>query len=463
MNKAKGLSRPFLQTDGRDATTSSRAMSADPATPTLGDEFKIFVSRIPAAFDESSVRRLVETALHKFHRPSESDADAASNAVVSVSLAYEKDEDTVQTTAKVNKTDDRFADRPRKKKSTKATPPSTLPSDTEPAPPKPHKGYGFVTLSTVELVHEAIASVRTIRGGAKPTSTRHYTLYIGPCLSDEQKAAVQRSEQVGNPVSGSSNSSAVCFLWTAGRCPYGPECRFAHTGPGGCAAAVVANATGIDSASTTGTLAIVKKPRKCRDYRKGKCQFSANDCPYSHDFVVPAKGNSSDKSLAEKDCIDWKTKGKCRNLSKQRPCPYKHDPAKQKKRPRENGTTESQSGSSTANAHDAVLDSSQRPRKVKQPLTVRVFGLNYDTNIEAIRALFSPCGRIVDLQLPTFADSGRNKGYCGIVYTSPQAVAAAVSTCHGVELDGRWISVQAGAMLLDQWEEHHTAHRTAKK
>jgi RNA recognition motif-containing protein len=462
MKIAKGMSKPFLRADGRDAT-ASRTMTTAPSAQTLGDEFKIFVSRIPAVFDELSVRRVLETALQNCHRQSESDADA-SNAVVSVSLAYGKDEDTPNvavSASQTNKTEDRFADRHRKKKPTKATQ-STALSDTEPAPPKQHKGYGFVTLSTVELVQEAIATVRTVRGGAKPTSTRHYTLYIGPCLSDDQKAAVQCSDDSGNPTSSKTNRSAVCFLWTAGRCPYGPDCRFAHTGPGGCAvaaAAAVANAT---ISTSTGNLAVVKKPRKCRDFRKGKCQFSASDCPFSHDFVVPAKASSEkSKSLTEKDCIDWKTKGKCRNLSKQQPCPYKHDPAKQKKRPRADGTTpESQSG---ADVHDAVLDSSQRPRKLKQPLTVRVFGLNYDTTLEAIRALFSPSGRIVDLQLPTFVDSGRNKGYCGITYTSPQAVAAAVSTCHGVELDGRWISVQAGAMLLDQWEEHHVAHRTAKK
>jgi RNA recognition motif-containing protein len=458
MNRAKGLLRPSTRADGREATGSSTMTTAP--SQTLGDEFKIFVSRIPTVFDESSVRRLMETALQNFHRPSESDTDA-SNAVVSVSLVYEKDEDAAnvaELTPQTNKTDDRFADRPRKQKPIKAMQ-STVLSNAEPPAPKQHKGYGFVTLSSVELVREAIATVRTVRGGAKPTSTRHYTLYIGPCLSDDQKAAVHGSEKIGNPAS-STNPSALCFLWTAGRCPYGPDCRFAHSGPGACA--VAAAAANVPNSTSNDTLG--KKPRKCRDYRKGKCQLSAIDCPYSHDFVVPAKASSDKaKTLAEKDCIDWKTKGKCRNLSKQQPCPYKHDPAKQRKRRREDGPPESSTKNGADDEEDAVPNSSQRPRKVKQPLTVRVFGLNYDTTLEAIRALFSPCGRIVDLQLPTFGDSGRNKGYCGITYTSPQAVAAAVSTCHGVELDGRWISVQAGAMLLDQWEEHHVAQRAAKK
>jgi len=56
------------------------------------------------------------------------------------------------------------------------------------------------------------------------------------------------------------------------------------------------------------------------------------------------------------------------------------------------------------------------------------------------------------VEFPRFEDSGRSKGYCGVLFQSPKAVAKALEL-DGEELMGRWLRVQAGKMLLDQWEE----------
>ena len=77
--------------------------------------------------------------------------------------------------------------------------------------------------------------------------------------------------------------------------------------------------------------------------------------------------------------------------------------------------------------------------------------LNYDTKEEDIRSLFGNCGPIVDITFPTFEDSGRSKGYCGILFQSPRVVEQAL-LLHETELHGRWLSVQAGKMMLKQWE-----------
>ena len=69
---------------------------------------------------------------------------------------------------------------------------------------------------------------------------------------------------------------------------------------------------------------------------------------------------------------------------------------------------------------------------------------------------FQHCGPIVELTFPTFEDSGRSKGYCGILFQSPKAVAKAVEL-DGKELHGRWLRVQAGKMYLKQWEEQHAS------
>jgi RNA recognition motif-containing protein len=78
--------------------------------------------------------------------------------------------------------------------------------------------------------------------------------------------------------------------------------------------------------------------------------------------------------------------------------------------------------------------------------------LNYDTTEDDVRDYFKDCGPIVEITFPTFEDSGRSKGYCGVLFQSPKAVAKAVEK-DGMELHERWLSVQAGKMYLRQWEQ----------
>ena len=90
-------------------------------------------------------------------------------------------------------------------------------------------------------------------------------------------------------------------------------------------------------------------------------------------------------------------------------------------------------------------------------MSVRVFGMNYETTEEDIRSFFAECGPIQDVTFPIFEDSGRSKGYCGVWFSSPKAVSKAVEL-DGQELQGRWLRIQAGKMYLKQWEELHPSN-----
>jgi len=364
--------------------------SSSPQQPQVDATQKIFVSRIPTNFDAASVQRLLEEQL-------------GSGTVLHVALAYEKEEEKETT-----KEEDRFY-RPNKKA-------KKLTEDAEQE--KQHRGYCFVTLENTGLVQKAIREIQTVRGGAKPTSTKKHTLYIGPCLNDSEEA-------------GDSNQKQPCFLYAKGRCPYGDQCKFAHDGP--------------PAGEQQQPTAQNKKAKKCRDHRKGKCKLG-DACPFSHDFEPKSTAMISARPDSEKDCINWKTKGKCR---KQETCPYRHDPNVQETALRKKQNKNDGKG--------------KRPqRSEKQPLSVRVFGLNYDTQPDAIRALFNDCGPIVNVDFPTFEDSGRGKGYCGVTFQSPKAVDTAVRLS-GTELDGRWLSVQAGKMMLEDWEQHHADRKQQGK
>jgi RNA recognition motif-containing protein len=105
-----------------------------------------------------------------------------------------------------------------------------------------------------------------------------------------------------------------------------------------------------------------------------------------------------------------------------------------------------------ANSIVAKDSSTNKRTKTKQPLWVRVFGLNYETVEADVRKFFEACGPIMKVDFPIFIKSGRSKGYCGVLFQSPKAVAKAVEL-DGQDLMGRWLQVQAGKMLLDQWEQ----------
>lgn len=327
------------------------------------DDRKVFVSRIPGQFDEVALKRLVEEKLD------------GENAVQDVSLSKPREEDDEEPKQSPGRRNDK----------------------------QEHRGFAFITMRTPEFA-QRVLKLGSIRGGAKTTSKKKFTVYLRPVLRE--------NGVIPNP------QKRICFLWTNFRCPYGEECKFVHEGDGGCLEKKKGAA----------------KKKKCFDFKKGKCKLG-DKCPHSHDFEV-AETPKEKRADNEKDCINWKSKGKCRKGDK---CPYRHEEAKRKKKRKGPGNDDESS-------------------KNRQPLSIRVFGLNYDTVEADIREFFKDCGVIVEVTFPKFEDSGRSKGYCGVLFQSPKAVAKAVEF-DGQELQGRWLQIQAGKMYLKQWEEHHEQRR----
>jgi RNA recognition motif-containing protein len=363
-------------------------MTATSETATESDDHKIFVSRIPKSFDESTVKRLLEENLGE-------------GAVISVSLLLQ------------NETDDNANDDPKTGGSDGRVKAEISNSNSN----KDHRGFSFVVLKNSELYHRAL-ELGTVRGGVKETSKKKCTIYMAPVVRGVDDECEGKSKQ-------------ICFLWSKFRCPYQDNCKFHHTGPGGC--------------TPIKTLESPKRP-KCFAFRKGKKCKLGDQCPFSHDMtIVPREELRENLPPEEKDCINWKTKGKCRKGDK---CPYRHDQEvlnaflSKASKSRDNVTL-------TIKEKKAM----RGDEKKNQTLSVRVFGLNYDTTEIDVRDFFQHCGPITELTFPTFDDSGRSKGYCGLVFQSPKAVAAA-QELDGQELQGRWLQIQAGKMYLQQWEKY---------
>jgi RNA recognition motif-containing protein len=389
-------------------------------------EYKIHISRVPTTFTEEIVQRILESKL------------GSSSSVSEVVLIYPRpDDDDDAGAADKHKDTARQSQQPKDEKAT-------------------HRGFGFVSLASADLQQQAL-DLKTIRGGLKSTSNKKHTIYLRPYETVEKS-------KVGRGDDDNKNADQhICYLWQENKCPYGEECKFRHEGPGSFAAAKL-------SAEDK------KKKQKCFTFKKtGTCKRGIDDCPFSHDFTptITAKQAQEEQPTgttttttkkqqerkevpkSEKGCISWKTKGKC---SKGDACPYRHDElvrdaALKKKEKKQKRKRQEDGNPDPIDDPTAAAVDFGKNEKERQPLSVRVFGLNYETTEQDIRDFFADCGSIVEVTFPLYEDSGRSKGYCGVLFQSPKAVAKATEM-DGQELFGRWLRIQAGKMYLRQWEEH---------
>ena len=404
---ASAINEQTFNTASTDKDNIDTIIDESGTATTEEDDCKVFISRIPQTFNEDSVRRILND---KF----------GDGCVMDVSLVSPKEEDDEATTNEKR---------------------ALL--DSDPTEKKEHRGFGFVTFSSKSICDEAI-KCGTVRGSAKEASKRKHTLYIQQVVREEIEDSSAPSD--------SAIGKNICFLWKKFRCPYGDECKFVHDGEGGCASSI----------EGTGKKA---KVQKCFSFKKrGNCKLGEK-CPFSHEMgktdgstIQGKDANEKEKDRIKdnsaKDCISWKSKGKCRKGDR---CPYKHDESVRIKALSKK--TKAALDTTTDGLSKTKRKLQERENKVKQSLSIRVFGMNYSTTKEDIHAFFSHCGKIVEITFPTYEDSGRSKGYCGILFASPKAAQKAVEEMNERELHGRWLSVQSGKMFLRKWEEGERVRR----
>jgi RNA recognition motif-containing protein len=437
------------------AEPNASAAGAGGAGEDEKEEFKCYIGRVPTKFTEEIVQRILVEKMGGEVTPDETGVQTPVVEKVELIYPHEDDDENANTIDNNNNNSDVYrADRNRRSKNH---------GDTENSLLKEHRGFGFVLFATAEH-RDAALNLETVRGGRKKTSKKLHTMYLRPYVAktydDDDDAATERQD---GDEADTGPGRDICYLWNLKRCPYGENCKFRHVGEGGCVQQEK------DLSPEEQKRLQRKRKGKCFTYKKKGTCSKGEDCPFSHDFQ-PDIDNNKDATIcalvvlakSEKDCINWKTKGKCRKGDK---CVYKHDPQLQKsafdkiakkKRRREEG------GGVDNDIEDHKSNKKKR-RDEKQPLSVRVFGLNYDTTEADLKEwIETNAGHPVQsIIFPRFEDSNRSKGYCGVYFASPKAAKAAVDTCDSAELHGRWLRVQTGkSMTIDEWEGLHQSERT---
>ncbi|KAL3805966.1 hypothetical protein ACHAW5_002502 [Stephanodiscus triporus] len=400
------------------------------------DGRKAFLSRIPQTFDSDAVRRVLET-------------NFGIGCVEDVSIAYHRENDG------------------KKKKEEEEDE-----GGNDDVNDDGHRGFGFVTFVRRSYLRRAIES-GTARGSARPNSARRHTLYVRPVFRDDENDDDEKCGRANGE--GGRKTKNICFPWTRGRCPYGSKCKFVHEGEGGCSVAVVAARAENENGDEEKEEKKTKKKKK-----KTKKQPPARDDD-DDDENDDGRRSKETKDKSRIDCINLKNKGKCRKGTR---CPYRHEGSVLRGKMRcaksradciggggeEDGGGRGGGGGGGGGGGDEKDDDDggeegketkkrgRRIDKARQSLSVRVFGLNYDTTEKDVREYFANCGRIMEVTFPIWEDSGRSKGYCGVLFTSPKAVELAIAL-DGNELHGRWLRVQEGKMYLRKWEEAEDERR----
>jgi len=439
------------------------------------EEIKCYIGRVPTKFTEEVVQRILVEKMG-------GDVDGATLIVEKVELIYPHDEDDEDNNNNNdnendnnNNNNDNNSDGYRADRNRNQDRRSKTQGETENNLGKEHRGFGFVLFATTEH-RDAALNLGTVRGGRKKTSKKLHTMYLRPYVAKTYDDNDNDNEDANNDTKRQDKENGeadtgpgrdICYLWNLKRCPYGENCKFRHVGEGGCVLQEK------DLSPEEQKRLQRKRKGKCFTYKKKGTCSKGEDCPFSHDFQPDMDTNTKAKDAtntcavvvlakSEKDCINWKTKGKCRKGDK---CVYKHDLqlqkralekiAKKKRRREEDGGVDG--ANDNGDDHNNSNNKKQR-RNEKQPLSVRIFGLNYDTTeVDVKEWIEKHAGHPVkSIIFPRFEDSNRSKGYCGVYFASPKAAKAAVDTCDSAELHGRWLRVQTGkSMTIDEWEGLH--------
>jgi RNA recognition motif-containing protein len=74
-------------------------------------------------------------------------------------------------------------------------------------------------------------------------------------------------------------------------------------------------------------------------------------------------------------------------------------------------------------------------------MNIYVGNLNYSTTEDSVRALFEPHGEIASVNIITFRDTGRSRGFGFVEMPNQQQAQAAIAALGGVELDGNALTV----------------------
>lgn len=70
-----------------------------------------------------------------------------------------------------------------------------------------------------------------------------------------------------------------------------------------------------------------------------------------------------------------------------------------------------------------------------------VGNLSYNLNEANIEELFTQCGKVVSVAIPTDRDSGRKRGFAFVEMETQAAAEAAVKSLNGQNVDGRQLVV----------------------
>ena len=95
------------------------------------------------------------------------------------------------------------------------------------------------------------------------------------------------------------------------------------------------------------------------------------------------------------------------------------------------------------------LEEKNKINNKKKTNGIFISGIPYSTTEEELKNLFSKYGTIIEIKLPKYQDSGRNRGYCHIYYDSKKSAIKAIQL-NNYTIGKRYITVEMAKMNREE-------------
>jgi len=84
----------------------------------------------------------------------------------------------------------------------------------------------------------------------------------------------------------------------------------------------------------------------------------------------------------------------------------------------------------------------EQTEQENQTCSIFISGIPYESTLDDLKSIFTDCGEIASIKMPSYQDSGKNRGYAHIVFSEASSASKALLKDKVSKLGSRYLTVQ---------------------